>query len=644
MRRFFKIIFLIVVVLAIFLFIYAIKKYDEMRFEMYKLVDYYPKLTTQIFDKNGKLIANYFDEENRLYTDFDDIPARMIEALVAIEDTAFFEHSGVNFEANIRATMKNIVALGYKEGASTLTQQLVKNVILTREKTLKRKLNEVFLSLYIEKKLTKEQIIERYLNHVYFGHGYYGIKTAADGYFHKTLPMLTLKEMAMLVGIPRSPSNYDPTKNYNLSLGRANSVLFRMKQLGWITESEYEESRNEEPVVFNDTLTKNRAPYVVDEVIKQASKMFEDVRSGGYQIYTTIDLDVQDLAQESLVYGYNEMLKRVENKTDITLLNGAMVVSNNRNGEVLALVGGIDYVKSNFNRATSSNRQTGSSFKPFIYQIALNLGYSTVSLIPDISRVYVENSGAVWAPKNIEGSFQGLITLKESITKSRNLATINLINEIGLDVVHEELVKMGFKGLANDLSIALGSYGISPLKYSKFFGMFANGGEVIEPILIKKMVNRFGNEEAFETTKYRLLEPEQSYLMVDMLKNVVEAGTGRAARVAGIEIAGKTGTTNDNVDAWFCGFNPDINVIVWYGKDDNTPMPRSETGGATSVVPFAYFMKKYIEMYPQTTRKFAIPEGVKRGAHEGKEEFFTKRSPLPNAANSYRVNEKDLLF
>lgn len=650
MKRALKIIVLLAVIaiLSGFLLVFGLKKYDEIRFEAYKLIDYHPKLTTQIFDTKGRLIANYFDNENRLYAEFDEIPPRLIEALIAIEDTVFFEHSGMNIEAIFRATLKNIIALSYKEGASTLTQQLVKNTILTREKTLKRKFNEALLSLYIEYKLTKEQIIERYLNHVYFGHGYYGIRTAAEGYFHKTLPMLSLKEIAMLVGLPRSPSSYDPTKNYNLSISRAHSVLLRMKTLGWITEEEYENAKNEEPVIYNETLTRNKAPYVTDEAIRQATIMYEDIRYGGYQIYLGIDLDIQEIAQNSLMYGYEQILKRANTDANMTLQNGAIVVLDNHDGEILALVGGINYIQSNFNRAVSSKRQTGSSFKPFVYQAALDIGYSPMSMIPDISRVYVdeedEENATAWAPKNIEGNFQGLITLKDALTRSRNLATINLATTVGLNTINQELKRLGFKDVPNDLSIVLGSYGISPLEYGKFFGMFANGGEIVEPILIKKINNRFGNERVFETTRRRVVEPEQNFLMVDMLKNVVEKGTGRAARVAGIEIAGKTGTTNSNVDAWFCGFTPDINVLIWYGKDDNTPMQKTEVGGRTSTVPFAYFMKKYIELYPETTRKFQIPDGVKKGIYNNQEAYFTKKSPLPSSSEYINAQDGELIF
>ncbi|MDR1615216.1 MAG: PBP1A family penicillin-binding protein [Campylobacteraceae bacterium] len=627
--------------------IFAVNTYQNAYYQAFGLINYNPKLTTQFFDRNGELVANYFEDENRLYAEFEEIPYRMVEALVAIEDTVFFEHDGINVEAIFRATLKNIKSMKFSEGASTLTQQLIKNTLLTREKTLKRKLNEALIALIIERSLTKEQIMERYLNHIFFGHGYYGVKTAAEGYFRKSLNELTLKEIAMLVGIPRQPNSYDPTKHLNLTLMRANAVLGRMKNLGWITEDEYNVAINEQVTVYDDTLSKNQAPYAVDEAIREANLLYDDVRSGGYKIYLSIDLKTQQLASEALEFGYQKILER-DKDANTSILNGAIVVLDNFNGDILALTGGHNYTQSPFNRAVLTNRQLGSSFKPFLYQIALDSGYSTMDLIPDISRIYVEgdtekNEAKEWAPKNIESNFQGLITLKDALMRSRNLATINLVTSIGLETVHKELTKMGFKNVPHDLSISLGSLGMSPLEYSKFYGMFANGGTLIEPRMIQKIVNRYGVEQLFESKKEQILDPAQNYLMIDMLKTVVESGTGRAAKVNGIEIAGKTGTSNNNIDAWFCGITPNINVMVWYGNDDNTPMASSEVGGRTATQPFAYFIQNYLKIYPETNRRFPIPNGVKKGVYNGKEEYFTAKSPFPSTSKA-AASEDNILF
>ena len=618
-----------------FLYIYSL-----VRFDAYSIIDYKPKLTTQIYDRNGELIANIF-EENRIYVKYEDLPARMVEALVAIEDTSYFEHGGVNFEAIARAIIKDIKAKKMVEGASTLTQQLVKNLALSPERKLERKIKEAVLSIKIESELTKEQIIERYLNHVYLGHGYYGIKTAAQGYFRKELNELSLKEIAILVGLPKAPSSYDPTKHPDLSFGRANRVLERMHDIGWINEDEYRRGVLEEPAVFDDTLTKNKAPYVVDEIIKEASKKFDDIKTGGYRIQSSVDLGVQKMAEEALIFGYNEILKR-DKKANPAILNGAMVVTQPQTGQILALVGGVDYAKSSYNRATQSQRQPGSSFKTFIYQIALNNGYSVVSQVADIARSFDMGNGKEWTPKNYSGGFQGYITLKSAITQSRNLATINLLNDLGLSSVLKQLVDMGFENMPENLSIALGSFGIAPLEFAKFYSMFPNEGETVEPTLIKRVENSFGVTTNYEPQRKQVIKPEQAFLTISLLQNVVNAGTGRNAKIAGIQVAGKTGTTNNNVDAWFCGFTPDVQAIIWYGNDDNSPMKKVEGGGRTAAPVFKKFMEGYMKQYPTLRRAFTQPDGVYKGNYQGSEEFYTDDSPLPqNTPNNDILQQQE---
>jgi len=618
--------------------------YAQISFDANKIIDYSPRLTTQIYDRNGELIANLFEEEHRLYVKYADIPPRMVEALIATEDTSFFEHKGINIEAIFRALIKDIQAMKMVEGASTITQQLVKNAVLTRQKTITRKINEAILSYKIEAELSKEEILERYFNHVYFGHGYHGVKTAALGYFNKPLDALSLKEIAILVGLPKAPSSYDPTRHIDLSLGRANHVVSRLYSLGWISEAEYHKATLEHPVIFDETLTQNKAPYIVDEVIKTLSTEYEDLKKGGYKIHVSIDLRLQHVAGEALKLGYEGMLSRAKD-VNTTDLNGAMVVMENNTGNVLAMVGGVDYAKSSFNRATQSKRQPGSSFKPFLYQKALDWGYSPLSEIPDISRTYVDKeTDEEWKPKNYENNFEGLVTLKEAIVHSRNLATINLLSQLGLDSVFKELRNDGFKNLSMDLTLALGSFGISPLEYSGFYSMFPNYGTKIEPILVKKVVNKKGEEKVYETKRQEITSAKQSFLMLDMMKEVVKRGTGRNAQVPGIEIAGKTGTTNSSVDVWFCGFSPDIEVLTWFGNDNNTPLKKGETGGKAAAPSFKYFMTKYIELHPETTRTFKIPEGVGSRKIDGVLEYFTDVSPFPKMNVKKQSEEGGLIF
>ncbi|RAZ48431.1 transglycosylase domain-containing protein [Campylobacter hyointestinalis] len=642
-----KHIFSFFTIIAICLLVGFMYFYSQIRVDISTIIDYKPKLTTQIFDRNGNLVANIFDEENRHYAQYDEIPQRVIESLIAIEDTSFFEHGGINVEAIFRAAIKDIKAMALVEGASTITQQLIKNMVLTRDKKFTRKLREIILAIKIEDELTKEQIIERYLNQVYFGHGYYGIKTAALGYFKKSLNELSLKEIAMLVGLPKAPSNYDPTRHMDLSISRANGVISRLFNLGWITQDEYEASLKETPIVFDETLTQNRAPYLVDEAIKEAIKHYPDIKYGGYKVTLTADLKIQDIAQNALKFGYTEILKRDKN-ADEAYLNGAIIVTNPTNGEILALVGGVDYAKSNFNRATQSERQPGSSFKPFIYQIALDLGYSPMSKVADISRVF-ENVGRSeedrdWKPKNYGGNFEGYITLKDALRQSRNLATINLLNSIGLDIVSQKLSNFGFKNIPQNLSIALGSFGISLIEFSQHYSMFAGLGTTSKSNLIKsiqkdEVITEFSSEQTV------MIKPEQAYLMIDMLKTVVEEGTGRGAKVAGIEIAGKTGTTNNNIDAWFCGFTPEVQAIIWYGNDNNMPMRKIEGGGRTAAPVFREFIQNYIKEFPDTKRKFDTPKEVYHKIYEGNDAIYTDTSPLPKQQiNAIDMQEGGLIF
>ena len=624
--------------------------YMNIRFDIDKIINYKPKLTTQFFDKNGKLVANIFNEEHRLFVKYDDIPARVIESLVAIEDTQFFEHNGVNPDAISRAIIKDIKARKLVEGASTLTQQLVKTLALTREKKIMRKIKEVLLSLRLESILTKEEILERYLNHVYFGHGYYGIKTASYGYFKKELYELNAKEIAILVGLPRAPSFYDPTKRLKFSLARANQVISRLYSLGWINKQEYQDSLKHIPKVYDETLTQNKAPYVIDYALKLLQKDVPDIKTGGYKVNLTIDLKTQNIAREALEYGYERIKIRDsrynDDKTYTQTLNGALVTLENNSGKILALVGGVNYRESSFNRAVQSQRQPGSAVKPFLYQVGLNLGYSTASNLVDISRTYNytrDNQIKKWQPKNYEEDYKGLIKFREALVHSRNLATINLVTDIGIDVIYKQLNSFGIKNIPYDLSIALGSFSVSPLKLSEAYTTFSNKGVQVKPYLIQSIANNNSQDIIFEKEEKYITSPEQAYLVTSMLRDVVKRGTGRKAGLRNLEVAGKTGTTNKNIDAWFCGYTPTTQTLIWYGNDDNKPMRRSETGGRSAGVTFSYFYKKYLKLHPEMIRTFSKPKGVKTNFIKGKEEYFTETSPMPDV-NENIIKDNKIVF
>ena len=621
------------------LFLLSFYLYNATRFDVEKLVYYNPPLTTQFFDRNGKLVANIFAKQNRIYVKFNKIPGKMIETLIATEDTSFFEHSGFNIEAIFRALLKDIKAGKKVEGASTITQQLVKMVYLSREKKIKRKLKELFIASKIEKILTKEQILERYLNQVYLGHGYYGIRTASEGYFHKDLNKLTHKEIAMLIALPKAPSFYDPTRHYNQNIARANILLRRLLTLGWITQKEYKKSVFEKPKVYNSTLTRNKAPYIIDMALKQLSNSYSDIRKGGYKVNLSIDLDLQEKARESLKWGY----KRLQTKYDLnnSTLNGAMITLNSRNGDILSAVGGVNYKKSNFNRVIQSQRSVGSAVKPFVYQVALNLGYNPASKIPDISRTYkisgnTPNEDTFWRPENYEKNTLGFITLRLALVHSRNLATINLTSLIGLDTVINGLYRFGFDKVPENMSIVLGSFGITPLKIAEEYTLFSNYGTKVKPRLILNIENEKKDLKVkFPVQSDDILDSAQTYLMINILEDVVKKGTGRNARMKNIEVAGKTGTTNDNRDGWWCGFTPDTTTIIWFGNDNNKPLGKRMTGGRVSAPVFKHFYKQFLELHPEIQRNFEIPKGVKVFHIKNKKEYFTKTSPPPAIKKVY---------
>lgn len=654
MKKYFLIAVGIVVMIPIVFLGYLIYSFE---YETQKLIQYQPRLTTEVYDRNGNKIANLFSDEHRYYVSYENIPPRLIEALLAIEDTMFFEHHGVNPDAVMRAIIKDVSAGKLKEGASTITQQLVKNTLLTREKKFSRKFKEVLYSIRIEQELSKEQILERYFNEIYLGHGYYGIKTASDGYFRKPLKELSLKEMAMLVGLPKAPNFYSPTKNYELSLGRANRVIGRMYELGWIDQATYEKATQERPKVYNDTLSKNSGPYIIDEVMRQLGDAFPDIRSGGYKIYTTIDMRLQESGYKALQSGRDEILKRAQEAGDLDenmqrQLNGALISLDPRNGEILAMVGGYDYSLSPFNRVTQAKRQPGSAFKPFIYQVALDSGMSPSSMVPDIARTYTyageDGEEKTWQPKNYKNEYKGMVTIRNALTHSRNLATINMVSDMGFQKVVEGLRRYGItETLPPDLSIALGTISISPIDLAKYYTMFASGGTLTNPMLIRQVITPKGETIRYENKSRQVNTPEQIYLMTSILKDVVAYGTGTTARVGGMEIAGKTGTTNKNVDAWFVGYSPSVETVVWFGHDDNTPMRRSETGGRAAGPVFRYYYEDMLRIYPNTKRYFDLPAGVYRapGNDENSTEAYTDTSVAPDTTdNQGPKTEEKLLF
>ncbi|NPA11780.1 MAG: PBP1A family penicillin-binding protein [Epsilonproteobacteria bacterium] len=633
LKKIFLAFLLLIIVAAGVVGWYGYKLYNSVEFDPKKLTDYNPPLSTRFYDRNGTLLDIRYSKENRFYVKYNEIPPKVIETLLATEDTSFFEHGGVNFNAIIRALIKDIKAGKKVEGASTITQQLVRNMYLTRKKTIERKVKEMIISMRVEQLISKQKILEIYLNQIFFGHNYYGIRTAALGYFHKDLKDLSLKQIAMLIALPKGPSLYDPTRHYELNLKRANWILTRMYNIGWISEEDYKKALLEKPKVYK-TMVTPKAQYAVDEAIKRLKKEYPDLLYGGYNVYLSIDMPTQKLAEEAIKWNYKRLLEKNKDLNASTL-NGALITINQKTGDVLAMVGGVDYNTSKFNRVTQSKRSVGSAIKPFIYQIALNSGFNPASLIPDISRTFkvpgdTPQEQKYWKPKNYERNTKGLITLREALVHSRNLATINLVLSLGLDKLVEGLEKFGFKDFPHDLSISLGSLGESLWDMSKFYTIISNYGVKTYPRLILKVENRRTPSIKIYKEKHEEIEPDyQAYLVINLMQDVVKRGTGVRARVKGIEIAGKTGTTNNYKDAWFCGFTPDTETIIWFGNDNSTSLGRGMAGGSVSAPVFRRYYTELLKLHPEMKRKFKVPKGVHYFYHNGKKELYTKISLPP---------------
>ncbi len=627
--------------------------YNSVRHEVEGIIAHTVERSSMIYDRNGKKIANLLADEFRLYAPFDEIPPRIIETLLATEDTSFFEHPGINVDAIFRAGIKDVLTMSKAEGASTITQQLVKNAVLTKEKKIERKLKEIFLSFELEKHLSKKDILEKYLNMIYFGSGFHGIKTASWGYFKKDLNALTLKETAMLIGLIKAPSFYDPTRKYDYSIGRANRVLSRMyEELGWISKDDYEKAIEERPVATRGSKTENTlAPYAVDYLMKGLSERYEDIKTGGYSIETTIDLDIQELAQKSLQNGYDILVKQMKkdkySQDRIDKLNGAMIVLNQKTGEILAMVGGVDYKKSPFNRVTSGLRQVGSSIKPLFYQIGLNMGYSGASILNDVQKTYEFKAGngkiQKWTPQNYTKKAQGQVRLRDALANSRNLATLDLFDKLGASNLFKEIKRFGFNDISNDLSNALGSYSTSMINLARVYTVISNYGKRVDPFVIKTIKKDNKIIEETHTSSEELFSDSQAYLMIDILKYAVQKGTGTKAFNSQIELAGKTGTTDNGRDIWFNVFSPDIQVHIWFGNDDNSPILDNDISGGGFAAPVAgeFFTALLTTKAIETT--FKIPEGVKRYRFDGDFECFTDISKPPAVTKS-TFEDESLLF
>jgi len=676
------------------------------------LTEYKPPVVSTVYTRDGKVLGNLFAEK-RFLANLGEMHAFLPKAFLAAEDSSFYQHEGVDPLAIFRAFLKNLQHGGMRQGGSTITQQIVKRLLLTPEKSLKRKIKEAILAYRLERYLTKDEILTIYLNQIYLGSRAYGVEAAARTYFGVHVGQLTLAQSAMLAGLPQAPSRYSPLKDFEAAKARQKYVLGRMLELGWVTQEEYDRAVKEQLVFKSmDEQTWGVGAYYLEEVRRWLVDHFgEDmVYTGGLKVITGCDLFHQEVAEKALknalvasskrrgwkgtidtltpdkwndflaqavnpevlksgqwvkalvtessakglVVKYGKNTGMIESKylgwtrgkgpkagevvwvslapedpktkgksakpprlgEDLILqqepdVQGAMVSLDPKSGEVLACVGGYSFEKSQFNRATQALRQCGSAFKPIVYSAAMDEGMTPATVVMDSPFIYEDPyTHKIWKPENYEGGFLGPMTLRAALAKSRNLVTIRVAQQIGIQKVIARAKAMGIDSeLGPYLPISLGAGAVHLINLAQAYTAFANAGMQVKPRFVLTVEGADG-QELFrsEPERKEAMSPQTAFIMDAMLKEVVRAGTAGRAMVIGKPIAGKTGTTNDEQDAWFMGFTPYLLTGVYIGFDQAQSMGKGEAGGTTALPAFVEYRLAVEPMYP--TEDFPQPPGI----------------------------------
>jgi len=680
-----------------------------------ELKQYSPVAGTKIYADDDVLIGE-LKAEKGIFVPLHDIPEHMINAVIAVEDSRYWRHKGIDYIAIARALIKDIIHAELKEGGSTITQQLAKVIFLTPEKTLKRKLREAALAIKMEKNLDKKEILELYLNKIYFGHGAYGVEMASLVYFGKSVKVINLPEASLLVGLIKAPSTYSPYNDLAKARVRQHIVLSRMEQEGYIKRSEKEKALKQPLYLSSARRGREANNYFIEYVRKHLEDTYgvEMVYRGGLKVYTTLDRKAQSFAAKALQEGLRELDKRrgwrgplehkdidikkeLKNKESIPTVmthpgeissglvlkvtekgaiiktngfvgklsiedarwasrvidpkkgtrkvlkkfkltqilkpgdvlkvgantikgtkvrfsleqepevEGAVVALEPNTGFIRVMVGGYNFEKSQFNRAAYAKRQPGSAFKPIVYATALDQGFTPASILIDEPVTYPGGSKGEWSPGNYDDKFYGPTRLREALAYSRNVVTIKLVEEIGINRVIAFAKTLGFQGeMPRDLTIALGSMSTTPLELALCFNVFASNGMRVKPIAIKYIVDSRGRIlESNEPETEQAISSQTAFLITSMMEDVIKYGTGWKAKVLGRPAAGKTGTTNDYRDAWFIGYTPDFLSVVWVGFDDMRPLGSQETGARAALPIWLSFMKDAVTDEP---KEFSPPE------------------------------------
>ena len=680
------------------------------------LTEYQPKIPLRIYTAEGIQIGE-FGEERRAVVAIADVPAPLKNAIIAAEDERFYEHAGIDYIGVLRAAYANLVAGGRRQGASTITMQVARNFFLSSEKTLTRKLYEALLAFKIEHSLSKEQILELYVNQIYLGQRAYGFGAASQIYFGKSLDKLSLAETAMLAGLPKAPSLYNPIANPQRAKQRQQYVLRRMQELGQISAAQHEEAV-QAPVRPRREVNEYsvHAEYAAEMVRQAIAEHYpEEVYTRGFRVYTTLRKADQEAAYVSLRKGvleydrrngyrgpegfselpakpddddFEDALSEFPDNDDLVAaivisadskhveamlrtgekvsiggdslrfaaraldpkaapqkrirrgaiirvqrdapskpwqiaqlpdVEAAFIALDPQDGSVRALVGGFDFNRTTFNHVTQAWRQPGSSFKPFIYSASLEKGFTPATVIPDEPVVLeAEQTGSQrWEPKNYDGKFEGPMRLRTALAKSKNMVSIRVLEAIGPKYAQEYVTRFGFEPDKHPpyLTMALGAGSVTVWQMARAYSVFANGGFLVQPYFILKIVDDRGNPLALANPKragdesLRVLDPRNAFIMDNMMQDVTRYGTAaRAARMGRSDLAGKTGTTNEFVDAWFAGYQPNLVGIAWMGFDQPKSLGKNQTGGVVALPIWTGYMEKALKEIPEAAR--SVPPGI----------------------------------
>ena len=639
--------------------------------------DFNPDVTTFIHDMDGKEVAKLHGVENRTPVDLEEMPDSLKDAFIATEDRAFYDHPGINPSSFVRAALANLKAGGIVQGGSTITMQLVENAFFVDNpsRTYGRKLQEAILAIQMERHYTKDEILEAYLNQIYFGHGAYGVEAASQIYFGKNVKDLSLAESAMIAGVTNNPAAFSPYLNLEKAKKRRAVVLDNMVEAGMIPDNEAQQAKDETINLSQKQVKReSKFPYFVDAVVLEAEKLLKekgmapaDLYRAGLHIYTTLDVPVQEKMES--VYADASNFPRSSGDVPV---ESAMAVLDPTSGEIRGILGGREHtVERGLNRATQGKRQPGSSIKPVaVYAPALEQGYAPATVVDDVPVTYRGSGSTAYSPGNYDGRYRGLITMREAVKYSVNIVAVKVLEQIGVDSGYNFATKLGLSLVPDDkgLSLALGGLtnGVSPLEMASAYGAFANGGVWVEPHTITKIVDQNGKVLVEVKPEQRSVMSEQTaYLMTDMLRTAVSSGTGTKAQISGHQVAGKTGTTQlpdipafkgrrGERDAWFVGYTPELVGAVWLGYDKTTTQNYLHgLYGGSSCGPI--WKKVMVEALKHTpSREISKPGGIVSisvDAKSGKlpssltpDEFIIKdlfaRGSVPSETSDVWVKEK----